>query len=114
MAPTTTLAYVVIAALNLMFGAVGERQSSSTPPASKRMLDGKQWTTENLNVPVEPSSCYGDSEQNCLKYGRLYAWESAKRACDAIGNGWRLPTNEEWRQLGLQRRLRRRTHGQER
>jgi hypothetical protein len=96
----TTPACVVIAALNLMFWSPGAVQSSSTPPASKRMLDGKQWTTENLNVTIEQSYCYDDSEQNCRKYGRLYAWESAQRACAAIGHGWRLPTNEEWRQLG--------------
>lgn len=35
-----------------------------------------------------------------LLNGRLYAWESAQQACAAIGDGWRLPTNEEWRQLG--------------
>jgi uncharacterized protein (TIGR02145 family) len=30
----------------------------------------------------------------------LYTWESAQRVCRALGAGWRLPTNEEWRQLG--------------
>jgi uncharacterized protein (TIGR02145 family) len=64
------------------------------------MRDGKQWTTENLDVAIERSYCYDDSKENCRTYGRLYVWESAKRACAAIGNGWRLPTNEEWRQLG--------------
>lgn len=97
---TTIPAGVVIAALNLMFWSPGAVQSSPTQPASRRMLDGKQWTTENLNLTIEQSYCYDDSEQNCRKYGRLYAWDSAKRACAALGNGWRLPTNEEWRQLG--------------
>lgn len=63
------------------------------------MPDGKQWTTENLNVAGERSYCYEDSEQNCRRYGRLYTWESAQQACRALGGGWRLPTNEEWRQL---------------
>lgn len=90
----------MIAALNLMCSSPGAAQSSATPPPSKRMLDGRQWTTENLNLTIERSYCYDDSEQNCRRYGRLYEWESAKRACEAIGNGWRLPTNEEWRQLG--------------
>jgi len=100
MVQTTRSACVVIAAMSLMFASLGAAQSSSTPPASKRMLDGKEWTTENLNVAVERSYCYDDSEQNCRTYGRLYEWESAKRACGAIGHGWRLPANEEWRQLG--------------
>jgi len=100
MVPTTIPAGIVIAALNLMFMSLGAVQSSSTRPAFKRMLDGKQWTTENLNVTIEPSYCYDGSEQNCRTYGRLYVWESAKRACAAVGNGWHLPTNEEWRQFG--------------
>ena len=65
----------------------------------QRMPYGKQWTTENLNVTTERSYCYENSEQNCRRYGRLYTWESAQQACRALGGGWRLPTNEEWRQL---------------
>jgi hypothetical protein len=39
------------------------------------MADGKEWTTENLNVEASPSYCYADAEQNCRRYGRLYTWE---------------------------------------
>jgi uncharacterized protein (TIGR02145 family) len=63
------------------------------------MADGKRWTTDNLNVKTEPSYCYDDAEVNCRRYGRLYTWESARRACESLGEGWRLPTNDEWRQL---------------
>ena len=73
---------------------------SASPPPAKRMLDGKLWTTENLSVPVPASYCYNDAEENCRRYGRLYTWDAAPRACQALGDGWRLPTNEEWRQLG--------------
>jgi uncharacterized protein (TIGR02145 family) len=66
---------------------------------AKRMADGKQWTAENLNVEAAPSYCYDDAEPNCRRYGRLYTWESAQRACRALGEGWRLPTDEDWRQL---------------
>lgn len=69
------------------------------PPPSKRMADGRVWTTRNLNVDVAPSYCYDDSEANCRRHGRLYTWETARRACEALGNGWRLPTNDEWRGL---------------
>ncbi len=91
---------VLTAALSLALGSVGIAQSPPSPPASKSMPDGKLWTTENLNVAAKPSYCYDNSEQNCRRYGRLYTWESAQRACRALGGGWRLPTNEEWRQLG--------------
>jgi uncharacterized protein (TIGR02145 family) len=90
-------ASLTAAALSLVVTAL-TAQTHLAPPA-KRMLDGKLWTTENLNVPVAPSYCYDDAEENCRRYGRLYSWEAAQRACHALG-GWRLPTNEEWRQLG--------------
>ncbi len=63
---------------------------------SKRMADGKRWTVRNLDVAIEGSYCY---EGNCRQYGRLYTWESARRACQSLGHGWRLPTDEEWRHL---------------
>jgi uncharacterized protein (TIGR02145 family) len=92
-------ARVVAAALSVAFGCVDAAQSPSVSPTSKRMLDGKQWITENLNATTEPSYCYDNSEQNCRRYGRLYTWDSAQRACRALGGGWRLPTNEDWRRL---------------
>jgi len=67
--------------------------------SSKRMADGKQWTTHNLNVKTISSYCYENAEMNCLQYGRLYTWDSARRGCQALGDGWRLPTEEEWRQM---------------
>jgi uncharacterized protein (TIGR02145 family) len=76
-----------------------DRNASATLNSSKRMADGKQWTTHNLNVDSVPSYCYDDAERNCRQYGRLYTWESARRGCQSLGDGWRLPTNDEWRQL---------------
>jgi uncharacterized protein (TIGR02145 family) len=65
--------------------------------SSRRMADGNEWTTQNLNVEASPSYCYGDAEPNCRRYGRLYTWESAQRVCPSLGPGWRLPTDDEWR-----------------
>ena len=55
--------------------------------------------TRNLDVKTMPSYCYEAAEQNCRRYGRLYTWESAPRACLSLGDGWRLPTDNEWRQM---------------
>jgi uncharacterized protein (TIGR02145 family) len=67
--------------------------------ASKRMADGKEWTVENLNVETDSSYCYDDAAANCSRYGRLYTWEAAQRACRLLGPGWRLPSDDEWRRL---------------
>ena len=76
-----------------------DQKASGTMYSSKRMADGKQWMTRNLDVKIMPSYCYEGAEQNCRRYGRLYTWESAQRACLSLGDGWRLPTDEEWRQM---------------
>lgn len=75
------------------------QKASGTVYSSKRMADGKQWTTHNLDVNTMPSYCYEDAELNCRRYGRLYTWESARRACQSLGDGWRLPMDDEWRQM---------------
>jgi uncharacterized protein (TIGR02145 family) len=89
-----SLVMVVAAALGSGFTATG-----SKPVPSKPMADGKQWTVENLNVDTAPSYCYDDAELNCRRFGRLYTWESAQRACRSLGEGWRLPTENEWNRL---------------
>jgi uncharacterized protein (TIGR02145 family) len=63
---------------------------------SKRMADGKRWTMRNLDVAMEGSYCY---EEDCRQYGRLYTWESARRACQSLGSEWRLPRDEDWGHL---------------
>ena len=62
----------------------------------KKMQDGKIWMTENLDIDKHPSFCYDDAIRHCNRFGRLYTWESASNACNALGNGWRLPTDQEW------------------
>jgi len=37
--------------------------------------------------------CYEGKPENCNKYGRLYALDSAKKSCPS---GWHLPNSEEW------------------
>ena len=65
----------------------------------KRMEDGKPWTAVNLNVAVASSYCYADVAANCAQYGRLYKWGAAANACQSLGKGWRLPSEEDWRRL---------------
>jgi uncharacterized protein (TIGR02145 family) len=99
---------VVAIALNIAVGFVvaacstnrsAKDQNVSGQMSSRRMADGKEWTTANLNVNASPSYCYNDAEPNCRRYGRLYTWESAQRVCQSLGAGWRLPTDDEWRNM---------------
>jgi uncharacterized protein (TIGR02145 family) len=61
-----------------------------------KMPDGKTWMAENLNIKTEGSWCYENKESNCDKYGRLYDWNAAKKACPS---GWHLSTRMEWDDL---------------
>lgn len=66
------------------------------PKVPSDSFQGLVWTTEDLKIEVPNSYCYKD---NCAENGRLYTWEAAQRACQKLGEGWRLPTKEEW--IGL-------------
>jgi uncharacterized protein (TIGR02145 family) len=54
------------------------------------------WLAENLAYEVKGSRCYGDSKDNCEKYGRLYSWDQAMVACP---EGWHLPNFDEFNAL---------------
>ena len=55
------------------------------------------WMAENLNLHMEDSWCYERKIENCKKYGRLYTWKKAMKACP---DGWHLPSRAEWREMG--------------
>lgn len=66
------------------------------------MADGKYWMTENMRMKMPESYCYDSLQLNCDRYGRLYTWKSATSVCDQLGEGWRLPTDDDWRGLASQ------------
>ena len=59
-------------------------------------LGNQTWMAENLNLHMDDSWCYERKIENCKKYGRLYTWKKAEKACPA---GWHLPSRSEWRDL---------------
>lgn len=59
-------------------------------------IGGQTWLAENLNYEVNGSKCYDNNPVNAQKYGRLYDWETAKKACPS---GWHLPSDTEWNNL---------------
>ena len=101
------LLIVSVAVFGLSFGCGGGRSGvKPAPPSVSTFTDtrngqvyrivqiGRQiWFAENLNYAAEGSVCYDNKNANCAKYGRLYDWNTAMKACPA---GTHLPTMEEW------------------
>jgi uncharacterized protein (TIGR02145 family) len=55
---------------------------------------GREWLASNLKSEIR--TCYEDIPLNCEVYGGLYTYEEALNICPL---GWRLPSQEEWREL---------------
>ena len=94
--------FLRVCVLSLALGIASVYRNAGAVRSSRRMADGKEWTTRNLNVQTAATYCYAETERNCRQYGRLYAWESAQQGCRSLGARWRLPTDDEWRQLAKQ------------
>jgi len=60
-------------------------------------IGNQWWMAENLNYEISDGSwCYDDDPLICNKFGRLYSWDAAVKACPA---GWHLPSDEDWKIL---------------
>ncbi|MCQ2122296.1 MAG: hypothetical protein MJY78_10785 [Fibrobacter sp.] len=82
----------------LKAGKYGELLDTRDNQVYRTITIGKKtWMAQNLNydyvVPEETTTwCYEGKSSNCEKYGRLYDWRTATKACPS---GWRLPVTAE-------------------
>lgn len=86
---------------------IGQSSESNVPPTvnGNSMTDnrdgktyklqnvgGKLWMAQDLNHEMSNSMCFDKSNANCEKYGRLYTFGAAQKACPT---GWKLPNRNE-------------------
>jgi len=87
-----------------------QQKGTFTDPRDKKKYNTVKigtltWMAQNLDYQGDGflGLCNGDSPkekikktENCKKYGRLYDWEEAMKACPA---DWHLPSDKEWQTL---------------
>ena len=60
-------------------------------------IEGREWFAQNVNYNVPGHSwCYEDKDNYCVRGGRLYDLEGARKACP---EGWHLPRDREWQDM---------------
>ena len=77
----------------------GSQQWMQENMRATRDHDGNSFVKDNFSDPNIPTYFMPDSNEALVPaYGLLYNWEAAQKVCP---EGWRLPSDEDWRELVL-------------
>ena len=61
------------------------------------VTDNSQWT----NLSTGARCAYNNDNNNVATYGLLYNWHAVNDARGLAPSGWRVPTDEEWKELEM-------------
>jgi len=86
---TTILLLICVAAFAQRTGTLTDSRDGKKYKAVQ--IGSQVWMAENLNYNAK-----GSKFHDYQKYGRLYDWNTAMKACPS---GWHLPSNAEWQIL---------------
>jgi len=92
-----TILVLLLTMTLFLIGFTNKPKTEFTDPRDNQtykivQIGNKMWLKENLNFRTNTSICYDSLNANCDKYGRLYSYSEAQRACPEF---WRLPTQQD-------------------
>lgn len=76
------------------YGVLVDNRDSQSYKTVK--IANQWWIGENIAYETADSYCQNNVDTNCVKYGRLYTWKAAIKACPT---GWHLPQKSEFKTL---------------